>query len=509
MTTERAVKPTPVQNRTWWLAGGMLGLAFGYFFWYTPYAALTKALSAGLLPGIDKQVGGLVLLPAAALGTLAGVPLFLVGTGWWRYIGHRPAFGRVLRLPGRTMIIAGFCMSLVIATTTLNYTFAGVSILFMLLMMRAGVLVLSPIVDAVRRRRVRVYSWLALGFSLLAVGTALADVNSYALTTGAVLSLAVYFTGYLGRFQIMSRIAKAGDEQIDRRYLAEEAVSAAVWQVLLCAILALIGVGPALGALREGFTSFLLTPDALPAFGIGLLYSALYVYGTLIYLDRREYTWCVPANRCASLFSGVVASFGLTWLTGVAAPGSGQLAATGLVLLAVASLSYPALSAALRPGYRPGRQVLLFVCGGNTGRSAMAEAIAHDTLRAAGRAGGWRACSAGIEAVPGTPMTAEAVASLTALGMRPHRHRARRLTAGMVDEAAAVYCMTGVQRDAVRSLAPASAGKVVRLDPDADIPEPHGRSSAAYRECARLIRTQIIRRLAEVDLSPALGARAS
>src|SRR6266545_7935303 len=119
------VAQTPSRKRTWWLMGGMLGLAFGYFFWYTPYAGLTKALSSGLLPGMDKQVGGLVLLPSAAIGTLIGAPLFLALVGWWRHIGTRQTFGRMMRFTSRTMLIAGFFMALVIATTTLNYTFAG------------------------------------------------------------------------------------------------------------------------------------------------------------------------------------------------------------------------------------------------------------------------------------------------------------------------------------------------------------------------------------------------
>jgi protein-tyrosine-phosphatase len=462
----------------------MLGLAFGYFFWYTPYAALTKALSSGLLAGIDKHVGGLVLLPAAALGTLVGAPLFLALSGWWRHIGTRPVFGRLLRFPSRTMIVAGFFMALVIATTTLNYTFAGVSILFMLLMMRAGVLILSPIVDTVRRRRVHRYSWLALGFSLCAVVTALGDVNSYTLTAGAVLSLAFYFTGYVGRFQIMSRIAKTGDERIDRRYFAEEAVSSAVWQVLLCALIAVLGLGSVSAALREGFTTFLLTPAMLPAFGIGLLYSALYVYGTLIYLDPREYTWCVPANRCASLLSGLVASFGLTWLTGIAAPGTGQLLATGFVLLAILALSYPALRRARYP-------LLLFVCGGNTGRSAMAEAIASS----AAAAGRWRVTSAGLDAEPGAPMAAEALSALNRLGIRVAPHRARKVSPVLIAKAHTVYCMTSPHRDAVLALAPTAADKTVLLDPSGDLADPHGNPSA-YDTCATRLQELIITRLA-------------
>jgi protein-tyrosine-phosphatase len=495
MSTTPETKTRTPSRRSWWLAGGMLGLAIGYFVWYTPYAALTKSLSSGLLPGMDKQVGGLVLLPAAALGTLVGASLFLAATGWWRYIGTRTAFGRLTRLPSRTMIVAGFFMALVIATTTLNYTFAGVSILFMLLMMRGGVLILSPIVDTVRRRRVRVYSWAALAFSLAAVVTALSDVNSYTLTLGAVASLALYFTGYIGRFQIMSRVAKTGDEQTDRRYFAEEAISSAVWQVLLCAVVAVIGFGPISAALREGFTSFLLTPAVLPAFGIGLLYSALYVYGTLIYLDPREYTWCVPANRCASLLSGLVASFGLTALTGIAAPGAGQLIASGFIMLAILALSYPAVRAGLQRSRQP---LLLFVCGGNTCRSAMAETIARTAL-ATGR---WRITSAGLTAKPGTTMSDHAVTALAELGLSAPDHRARQLTPELISQAHTIYTMTTAHRDALLTVAPNAAAKAICLDPDGDILDPHGQPATAYRECANRIQLMITHRLAPVTSSP-------
>ncbi|TCO53153.1 hypothetical protein [Actinocrispum wychmicini] len=463
-------------TRPWWLAGGMLGLAFGYFFWYTPYAGLTKALSSGLLPGMDKHVGGLVLLPAAALGTLVGAPLFLAFTGWWRYIGVRGG----KRFPSNTMIVAGFFTALLIAATTLNYTFAGVSILFMLLMMRAGVLILSPIVDAVRRRKVRVFSWVALGFSLLAVATALFDVNSYVLTFGAVASLAIYYTGYIGRFRIMSRVAKTGIEEVDRRYFAEESVTSAVWQVGLCVVLAVLPLGEVSSALREGFTTFLITPAVIPAFGVGLLYAALYVYGTLIYLDHREYTWCVPANRCASLLSGLVASFGLTWLTGIAAPGTGQLIATGFIGLAILALSYPALF---------GRPVLLFVCGGNTCRSAMAAAIA---MAAGGRR---QVLSAGMDAKEGAPMATQAVTALRELGIPVNGHQAQRLNSALINKATTVYVMTDAQRDAVLAMVPGASRKIVRLDATGDIPDPHDQTESAYLDVAEKIKEAVHRRL--------------
>ncbi len=40
-----------------WRGLGTWGLALGYFAWYVPYSALTKALSSGILPGFRGAVG--------------------------------------------------------------------------------------------------------------------------------------------------------------------------------------------------------------------------------------------------------------------------------------------------------------------------------------------------------------------------------------------------------------------------------------------------------------------
>jgi len=77
----------------------------------------------------------------------------------------------------------------------------------------------------------------------------------------------------------------------------------------------------------------------LPAVLIGALYSCLYCFGTLIYLDCRENTFCIPLNRCASLLSGVCASFVLTLFLGQAPPSAAQLGSAGLIVAALLFLS--------------------------------------------------------------------------------------------------------------------------------------------------------------------------
>ena len=132
--------------------------------------------------------------------------------------------------------------------------------------------------------------------------------------------------------------------------------------------------------LRAGFTTFFAGPLVVPALLIGVLYGCLYLFGTGIYLDRRENTYCIPLNRCSSLLSGVVASFGLTWFLGWKPPSGYQLAGAGVILAALAFLMVSTLR-----GYRPAmqglaRRLVLFVCAGNTSRSPMAQAICNDEI---------------------------------------------------------------------------------------------------------------------------------
>lgn len=533
----------------------MLGLGIGYFAWYTPYSALAKALSGGLLPGLDHPVGGLVLLPAAALGTLAAMPVFLLASGWWRHARTRRVAGIPVPFPGRETAASAFWMALIVGTTTLNFTFAAFSILFMLVMMRIETIVLAPTMDLVRRRRIGPYSWLALGLSLLSAIIALADVRGYQMSLAAALSLATYLIGYTGRFEIMSRHAKTGRPS-DRRYFVEEHMATPVLLVLVLAVPALINQGPATHALREGFTTFLASPAAPYAFAIGVCYEGLFIFTTLIFLDRREYAFCMPVHVCASLLAGVAAALILRASFGTAAPSPAQLAAAACVVLAAFALNYPALRARWLTGWAatrmatwrptsaptvapavtapaskapvPSREavtvrLLLFVCGQNTARSAMAEAIARAEIARAGLPTArdntpalrssivdnnvLTAYSAGISARPGTAMVEPAVEALHRLGVPALPHRSRQLTSELCRRSAAVYCMTKAQRAAVIALVPDAAERTFCLDPAGDIPEPSGHgaepsdnpagTAESYLRCARRIRQHVGTRLGE------------
>ena len=484
-------------SRTRYASMGMLGLGIGYFLWYTPYSALAKAMSGGLLPGMPAPIGGLVLLPAAALGTLCAMPVTLTALRWWGHARRRTVAGVSIPFPGPETARSAFCMALIVGTTTLNFTFPGVSILLILVLMRILTLLIAPSVDLVRRRRIHFYSKIAVALSLASGVIALADVTNYRLTALAVASLALYGLGYLGRFLVMSRHAKAGVLADDRRYLVEEHMTTPVFLVLLLGLGALVGAGSGMQALRTGFTSFLVSSEALPAFGIGALYEGLFVFTTLIFLDRREYSFGMPVHVCSSLLAGVAASFVLHVLYGAASPSAAQYAAGGCVVLAAFALSYPAIRARLLQRL-PSSPFVLFVCGNNTVRSPMAASIAAAELSAISGLGLRDVLCAGVTvATPGQRMSPAAVKALRELDVPARSHASRELTPRMCTESSAIYCLTEEHRSAVVELAPEVAGRVALLDPDGDVPEPIRGSAESYVDCARRIQGLVRARLAE------------
>lgn len=481
-------------ENVWWFA-------LSYFVFYALYSAAAKALSEGLWLGTHERLSGFELLPATVIGSLVSAPIFLGVTGLWRQASVRRLAGIRIPTPRRDTLLSATCAAVIVGATTLNFTFEGVSILLALLLMRGGVLILCPLVDRASGRRVEWYSWAALGLSLLAVAVALLRLSDHTLSLIVGLNLGAYLLGYTGRFWIMSRHAKTDDAWSTRRYFVEEHMSTMPILMGLVIAAALVAPGEIGAALRRGFTSFLLTDAALPAFGIGVLYELLFVFGTLIYLDRRAYTYCVPINRGSSLLAGLAASGFLSLVWGYPPPAASSLVAlvfvgAALVLLAAGPTREFRRMQARTSHTRAG--TLLFVCAGNTKRSPIAAALCRDMIaRQLGvpsehlSALGLRIISAGLSAEPYAPMANGARRALRALGIRETNHCARPLDADLVRTSQAVFCMTEAQRQAVLRLVPEASHKVWRLDPGSDIAEPAGDAVLDYVQYTMQVRTLV------------------
>nr|WP_253899784.1 hypothetical protein [Corallococcus carmarthensis] len=332
--------------------------ALGYFACYLPYSALTKALSLGALPGMSAGLPGFVLLPSTALATLVGMFTYLWWSGGFRHAGRR-RFGPVeLPWPGRWTFLSGLCTTGIIATTTLAYTFDGTSIVFMMLLMRGGVLVLAPLVDLLGGRHVAWPSRVALGLSLAALLVAAGPGTDPRLSLAAGLDWAVYVASYFVRLRFMSRLAKNHVPGARERYFVEEQMVAAPALVVLLALWAWADVGGAAALLREGFTGMFTRPTLPVELAVGLLSQGSGIFGGLVLLDARENSFTVPINRASSVFAGVGATFVLSVWLGLPGVGVRELAGAALVTVAVAALAVPGvLAARAAPKAAPGAAV--------------------------------------------------------------------------------------------------------------------------------------------------------
>ncbi|HEY7546013.1 MAG TPA: hypothetical protein VID27_14070, partial [Blastocatellia bacterium] len=313
-------------------------LGLGYFVFYTPYSGLTKAVTVGLLPG-SRPLTGFELLPLSAAATVIGIYGFITAMGWWKYATHRSIFGLSIPVPTSATFLSGLCMAAIIATTTLAFSFSGASILFALILLRGGVLIIGPVVDAMLGRRVRWFSWWAMSISLISLAVALADVRNYKLGLLAILDIAVYLGGYFFRLRIMTRLAKSDDRQTTLRYFVEEQMVATPALVAILALLALVGSNDIFSGFLWGFTGIWHTGLVWPAIMVGGFYAALMICTTFIFLDRRENTFCIPVHCGSSMLSGIVASGVLAYLYNQSPTSVAQYASTGLIVLALAFLS--------------------------------------------------------------------------------------------------------------------------------------------------------------------------
>ncbi|MDP2599760.1 MAG: hypothetical protein Q8P84_03365 [Deltaproteobacteria bacterium] len=337
--------------KKFFLSIGIAAFCFGYFASYIPYSMLTKMLTSGLLPGMNGQrMSGFVILPMVATATFMAMYLYLTLSGWWKYATHRKIFGVSVPWPRWFTFVSGLCTAGVIVTTTLAYTFEGISIVFAMLLMRGGTLVIAPIVDLIavkRKRKIFWPSWVAAGLSLAALFVTFSGKAGTALTLVAIINIVCYIMSYFLRFFFMSNWAKSTDVDEKRGFFTEEQMVAnpAFWVSIM--VLALIGakMEPAsfAGQLWVGLTQFPFSGYLGYAFLIGIFSYGTGLFGSLIFLDRRENTFTVPASRVSSVLAGVIGTYLLAIFYGSKFPGSDELEALALIFAAIIFLSYHAV----------------------------------------------------------------------------------------------------------------------------------------------------------------------
>lgn len=316
--------------------------AFGYFACYVPYSFMTKVMSKGLLPHLNGDgLAGFSILPVTAIATTIAMIVTISSLGWWKYATHSKIFGINMPHPTKWTFLSGLCTALIIGTTTLAYTFEGLSIVFAMVLMRGGVLIIAPIVDKITKRKVRWFAYAGMSCALLALLVSLFDTSGYHVPFMAGIIIATYLASYFIRFQFMSRLAKSENEDANKKYFVEEQMTATPMFVLLLILITIFNFGGVTESVRTGFTFHWNQPYLWALIMIGVLSQGTGVFGTLVFLDKNENTYCIPVNRSSSIIAGVIASFLLTLFPGVNPPATSRLIGAGFIIFAILFLTIP------------------------------------------------------------------------------------------------------------------------------------------------------------------------
>lgn len=327
------------------------GFALGYFLAYIPYSMLAKGISKGLFSVDGEGLDGPVLLPISMTFSVAVMFAFWGLNGWWM----DAALARPWRLgpllvprPRRGTWLSGLCVAGISASTTLAFTFSGVSIVLAMLLMRGGVLVMGPFVDGLLRRGVSRRAWLSFALTLAALLLSLNGSSGFHIPRGCALVLGVYLACYLTRLWLMTRLAKLPDHVENRRFLIEEQVVGNTLLVVGLVVWALSGAGSVGASLRLGFTSLWHDGGLVASLlAMGFCSAGTGMFGSLVFLDRRENTFCIPLNRASSLLAGIIASLSMHVIFSLSMPRTVELVGALLVAGALVVSALPVRGAAV------------------------------------------------------------------------------------------------------------------------------------------------------------------
>ena len=322
---------------------GIWVFAFGYFAAYVPYSSVTKGLTRGKF---GEFIQGFELLPPSVMASVVGMLIFVTAMRWWKFAAHTKVMGISVPHPTRWTLMSGICTGLIVVTTTMAYTIDGVSIVFAMLLMRGGVLIMSPVVDAVTGRKVRWFSWLGLALSLGALFVAFAEpprpgTSRWAVSALLLIDIAIYLTSYFVRLRFMSKLAKSDDASATKKYFVEEQMVATPSVLMILGVLAFIGGNESFDLLRNGFTSFWSSSVVPHALFVGICSQFTGVFGALVLLDKSETAFAVPVNRSSSIIAGVMATLVLHFAFNMDLPSAYRFGAAGMIVGAIVFLTVP------------------------------------------------------------------------------------------------------------------------------------------------------------------------
>ena len=310
-----------------------------YLLAYLPYVLAVRWLASVNYPPLGRALSGLEILPATMILSGALTWMFVLLSRWSKDANRRKIYGLSLPWPTRWTVVSGIGTSLLLFTVPLSFTFAGVSIPFMQLLMRGDVLVIAPLVDLVSGRKVAWYSWVALLLVGAGLTLTISRRGGLHLPPLAVLTVVLYALGYFVRLIVMTKIGKTGDPKTARGYFVEEKMVAIPLAIAALAVISLLGLGPQGSELDFGFVQVWRSNQVGAILAVSAFLVIVSVFSLIILLDPRENTFCVPIERAASVLAGTAAAYILAAMSLGTAPSGAELGGAILLTAAIGVLA--------------------------------------------------------------------------------------------------------------------------------------------------------------------------
>jgi drug/metabolite transporter (DMT)-like permease len=314
-------------------------MLFLYFITYLPNIIATKLVTSLPHEGFGRALTGLETLPSTLIMNLVMTYLFIWLSGWHREANATQIAGKRIPIPTKYTLLSGFGTALILFTVPLSFTFEGVSIPYIQLLMRGDILIIAPLVDLAFGRKVRWWSWTALVMVFVALAFVIQQKGELGLPPLAIATVVLYTLGYFVRLAVMTKVSKSGDPASIKKYFVEEKMVALPLSVLALAALSLSGLGSQAGQLEFGFIEVWTDPVILPLVFIAGTLTVVSIFAAIILLDARENTYCVPLERSASLLAGVIAAYILSLGWGLKAPTGSEIFGAFILIAAIVLLS--------------------------------------------------------------------------------------------------------------------------------------------------------------------------
>lgn len=312
---------------------------FLYLLVYLPNVVITRLATSTTIPALGRPLTGLETLPSSLIMNLVMTYLFIWLSGWHRDANATRLGGLRVPIPTRYTLLSGLGTALILFTVPLSFTFKGVSIPFIQLLMRGDILIIAPLVDLIFRRKVRWWSWTALVMVAAAVAFVIGKRGELGLPPLAIVTVILYTLGYFTRLAVMTHVSKNGEENSVRKYFVEEKIIALPFAVIVLGLLSLSGLGSQADSLEIGFVKIWTDPVIIQLFFIAATLTVISIFSAVILLDARENTYCVPLERSASLLAGVGGAYILAIGWGQPYPTGPEVIGAVILIAAIVLLS--------------------------------------------------------------------------------------------------------------------------------------------------------------------------